>query len=148
MREEGSLHVRVKISVLVQDGDSFSHRLGNSTFEPKCNMNIRGHCFEIGVKKLLLFLSSYKQIVNNMLNFYFCKVFNLYDWVGWLCCVDRIVPEAIHNQEAIINKASCVGFYDLTYVLYMCACFNIITCFVFIFGGFVLVICHLGLTSN
>ena len=28
-----------------------------------------------------------------------CLCFN--DWVGWLCCVDRIVPDAIYKPVTI-----------------------------------------------
>ena len=37
------------------------------------------------------------------------------NWVGWLCCVDRLVAEAIHNQVSI--KLLLSGLFILMYML-------------------------------
>ena len=37
----------------------------------------------------------------------------LNNWVGWHCCVDSIVPEAIHNPVAIMLLVSGLLAYML-----------------------------------
>ena len=65
------------------------------------------------------------------------------DWVGWLCSIDRIVPEAIHIPIAI---DLLVYFFFLKYKLYMCTCFKHHGTFcIYLFFLSVLVICHFNI---